>query len=117
MGKLKALGSHIPTLKPTVGFFRQEPKGEAATREAYSPWRKWYKTARWRSLRLKIFARDLFTCQRPGCGRVEGNTSLLVADHREPHRGNERMFWDEHNLWTLCKPCHDQWKQKVEQGR
>lgn len=79
------------------------------------PWRAWYRTARWRRLRLKVFARDLFTCQC-GCGRLEGNTSLLVCDHKEPHRGSEALFWNEANLQTLLKSCHDGAKQKQEQG-
>lgn len=78
------------------------------------PWRAWYKTARWRALRLKVFLRDLYTCQM--CGRLEGDTSKLVCDHIKPHRGDERVFWDEANLQTLCKACHDTVKQAEEQG-
>ncbi|UFX41809.1 HNH endonuclease [Bradyrhizobium sp. 41S5] len=67
-------------------------------------------------LRLRIFVRDLYTCQRKGCGRAEPNTSLLVCDHVIPHRGDERLFWDETNLQTLCKACHDRDKQREEQA-
>jgi 5-methylcytosine-specific restriction endonuclease McrA len=77
-------------------------------------WRKWYKTARWQRLRMSILRRDLFTCQWRGCGRVEADTSLLVADHRKPHRGDEALFWDADNLWCLCKRCHDSLKQRQE---
>ena len=80
------------------------------------PWRKWYKTARWQALRLRIFLRDRFTCQWQGCGRIEGDTSLLVCDHKQPHRGSEHLFWNEANLWTLCKSCHDKHKQAEEQS-
>jgi 5-methylcytosine-specific restriction protein A len=80
------------------------------------PWKAWYKTARWQQLRLAIFRRDLFTCQMPGCGRLEGNTSLLVCDHKTPHRGDATLFWDASNLQTICKPCHDSVKQKEEQS-
>lgn len=78
------------------------------------PWRRWYKTARWQRLRWKVLVRDRFTCQWRGCGRVEVDSSQLVADHREPHRGDEAMFWDEDNLWCLCKPCHDSAKARAE---
>lgn len=78
------------------------------------PWRKWYKTTRWRALRLRIFLRDLYTCRK--CGHPEGDTSLLVCDHIIPHRGDEHMFWDETNLQTLCKTCHDTVKQSEEQA-
>lgn len=116
MAKLKALGSHLAILKPAIGYLQDEPVSRDARRLIYSPWRKWYTTPRWRALRLRIFERDGYTCQRPECGRVEGNTSKLVADHREPHRGDEARFWDEDGIWTLCKPCHDGWKQRLEQG-
>ena len=72
-----------------------------------------YNTARWRKLRWSILVRDRFTCRM--CGKLEGDTSKLVADHKQPHRGNERLFWDENNLETLCKsPCHDKHKQEME---
>lgn len=79
------------------------------------PWRKWYKLKRWHDLRLRVFLRDRYTCQC-GCGMLEGNTSLLVADHKKPHRGDERLFWDETNIQTLLKSCHDSEKQRQEQS-
>jgi 5-methylcytosine-specific restriction protein A len=30
-----------------------------------------------------------------------------VVDHIVPHRGDQRLFWDEANWAALCKPCHD----------
>lgn len=80
------------------------------------PWRRWYSTARWERLRQAIFLRDRYTCQRSECQRLEGNTSLLVCDHIKPHRGDERLFWSESNLQTMCKPCHDRIKQQTEQA-
>jgi 5-methylcytosine-specific restriction endonuclease McrA len=82
-------------------------------RDRFNPWRAWYKTAEWQKLRWRILARDLFTCQMCGC--LGSDTSRLVADHRTPHRGDATLFWDEANLWTLCKtPCHDSVKQREE---
>lgn len=46
---------------------------------------------------------------------IEGNSGLLVCDHIQPHRGNWYLFWDETNLQTLCKRCHDKIKQSEEQ--
>lgn len=63
---------------------------------------------------MDVLLRDMFTCQWPGCGRVEPNTSKLVADHRRPHRGDPVLFWDARNLWTLCAPCHSSLKQREE---
>ena len=116
MGKLKAVSSRLTALKPALGMLAPIERTETQERTLFAPWRRWYGTARWRDLRLKIFKRDLFTCQWPGCGRITGNTSQLVADHRTPHRGDERLFWDEGNLQTLCKPCHDTRKQRAERA-
>jgi 5-methylcytosine-specific restriction protein A len=88
----------------------QAPKTEqqrSRQRDRMQAWRAWYKTARWAKLRQQVFLRDMFTCQYPGCARIEGNTSLLVAHHKRAHRGNEALFWDVTNLETICKPCHD----------
>ena len=60
------------------------------------------------------FIRDQFTCQRLGCGRVEGNTSLLAADHDKPYEGDPLIFWDEDGVKTRCKSCHGGPKQRAE---
>jgi 5-methylcytosine-specific restriction enzyme A len=66
--------------------------------------RKLHKTARWQQLRWSVLVRDQFTCQI--CRRLEGDTSRLVCDHVEPHRGDVDKFWSC-PFQTLCKPCHD----------
>ena len=37
-------------------------------------------------------------------GRIAPAT---VVDHIVPHRGDEKLFWDERNWQALCKACHD----------
>ena len=76
------------------------------------PWKRWYGTARWERLRRKVFLRDLYRCQAKGCGKTIASP---VCDHIKPHRGDEALFWDEGNLQTMCKPCHDSTKQQQEQ--
>lgn len=61
---------------------------------------------------MATLLRDAYTCQM--CGSTWTDTSMLVADHIQPHRGNECLFWDAANLWCLCKPCHDGAKQREE---
>jgi len=117
MGKLKAIGSGLVSLTPTLGSLAPVERSASADRQLFSPWRSWYKLPRWRALRLVVFARDLYTCQWRGCGRTTADTSQLVADHREPHRGDEALFWDIDNLQTLCKPCHDRHKQRAERAQ
>jgi len=116
MGRLKTPPSRLGSLPPALGYVDTQARSANANRSTFSPWRKWYATARWRALRMAVFVRDRFTCQWPGCGHIEANTSKLVADHRKPHRGDEALFWDEENLTTLCKPCHDKHKQRAERA-
>lgn len=113
--RLKAVRSTLATLPPTLGGLPVVERTVDQRRNELAPWRKLYKTARWSRLRLVIFERDLFTCQRPGCGFTSASTADLVCDHRKPHRGDLVLFWAVSNLWTLCKPCHDGWKQRLEQ--
>ena len=45
-----------------------------------------------------------------GCGRViipRHPTLHGVVDHIDPHRGDDQKFWDEENLQSLHKSCHD----------
>ena len=106
MARLTTLKPSLSSLPARIG---QAPNSaqERKSGQAPLPWRAWYKTARWSRLRVQVFVRDLFTCQEPGCGRVEGNTSRLRAHHKKAHRGNAILFWDEANIETVCKPCHD----------
>ncbi|MEO8531292.1 MAG: HNH endonuclease signature motif containing protein, partial [Deltaproteobacteria bacterium] len=71
----------------------------------------WYATIEWKRLRARCLKAAGYTCQWAGCGRMESDTSLLVADHVVPHRGNRALFYDATNLQCLCKDCHDGPKQ------
>ena len=111
MGKLK---QHKPRLSIIRPYRIQAPQGrkEYDQHRNQQEWRKWYKTARWRSVRWAVLVRDKFTCQM--CGLLEGNTSQLVADHKARHGGDPARFWDEAGIQCLCKPCHDGAKQKQD---
>ena len=39
-----------------------------------------------------------------------------VVDHIEPHKGDRRKFFDERNLQSFEKYCHDKFKQSAEKG-
>lgn len=77
-----------------------------------------YDSRRWRALKNRIIARDGGVCQM--CGRLTttGRSGAKAAevDHKVPHRGDERLFWDERNLWCLCSGCHGSVKQREERG-
>jgi len=34
-------------------------------------------------------------------------TPATVIDHIIPHRGDDKLFWDQKNWQPLCKGCHD----------
>jgi len=109
---LGSLRPRIGALPSRLGYAPGDEKARDQQRRSTQPWRAWYKTTRWQKLRQRVFLRDHYTCQL--CGKLEGNTSRLIGDHKEPHRGNEAAFFNEENVWTLCKPCHDSEKQKQE---
>lgn len=113
MGRLKQLPSRLPSLPPRLAQIAPATEADRSRmRDAQQAWRGWYKTARWQRLRWSVLERDQFTCRR--CGRIEGDTRLLVADHVQPHRGDEALFWEAGNLQCLCKACHDSAKQSEE---
>lgn len=111
MGKLTNLRPSLSTLRPTIGFGDRTPTDNRLTPAPY--WKQWYHTARWRRLRDAVLLRDMFTCQM--CGKMQHDTSKLVADHKIPHRGRPHLFWNEANIQTLCAdPCHNSKKQAEE---
>lgn len=112
MGRLKALKPRLAAAPQRLARATDE-RSLDHRRLTDSETRKLYKTARWKALRLRIFRRDNYTCQMRNCGKVEGDTSRLVCDHVEPHRGDVERFWNG-PFQTLCKSCHDGQKQKEE---
>lgn len=113
MARLTTVKHRLGSVRSRLKSLDADPRERDRARDDRH-WRRWYKTARWQRLRMSVLLRDQFTCQWPGCARMEVDTSQLVADHREPHRGDEELFWDEGNLQCLCKPCHDSAKQREE---
>jgi len=60
--------------------------------------------SRWRK------ARALFLKQHPLCAFCQAEGKVVpatVVDHIIPHRGDQRLFWDQTNWEPLCKECHD----------
>jgi 5-methylcytosine-specific restriction protein A len=116
MGRLTAIRPRLTSLDSRLATLpREQAEAERfRQRDKLVKWRAWYKSARWRKLRMEVLIRDLFTCQMPGCGRVEPDTSRLVADHKVQHHGDESLFWNPSNLQCLCKACHDGRKQREE---
>ena len=110
MGRLKALKPRLSAAPSRLNRATDE-RSLDRRRLADTETRRLHKTARWQALRWSVLLRDQFTCQI--CGRLEGDTSKLVCDHVEPHRGDVDKFWSG-PFQALCKPCHDGVKQKEE---
>lgn len=72
-------------------------------------YKAWYKTQRWRRLRAIQLARE------PLCAMCPRPTPATVCDHVEPHRGNAVKFWCG-PFQSLCAPCHNSDKQRIEKG-
>ena len=71
-------------------------------------YRKLYSTKRWRRMRHEQL------CEEPYCQMGDCHEFAKVVDHIEPHRGDLKLFFDEDNLQSLCRNCHDEHKQRIE---
>lgn len=69
--------------------------------------------ARWQRVRM------VWLQANPFCVDPYGLHGPLVpgsqVDHITPHRGDERLMWDEMNWQTLCASCHSK-KTATEDG-
>jgi len=109
VGRLKALKPALAAMKPRLGFAPGDERAADKSRNLMAPWRAWYNTERWRKLRMQVFVRDHFVCQRTGAvclGRYPAPNSP-VANHKVPHKGNPELFWDINNIETVAKEVHD----------
>lgn len=86
---------HLPK-KQTRGYW--QPPRVAHGGRRYKDGR--YKTRRWQKLRA------LHLAQSPICNICE-RAAASVLDHIEPVRINPAGFWNEDNLQTVCRRCHD----------
>lgn len=60
--------------------------------------------SRWRKARAAFLQRNPLCNECIKHGRL---TPATVVDHVIPHRGDQKLFWDEDNWQALCKSCHD----------
>jgi 5-methylcytosine-specific restriction protein A len=98
--KPKAPCKHTNCAKLTYDSYCQEhmPQNirENSSKRGYN-----YK---WRKLR-KLFLQKNPLCHK--CKQDGKYVEATVVDHIEPHRGDDKLMWDENNWQSLCKPCHD----------
>jgi len=77
-------------------------------------WQRLYGTAQWRRLRERQLSIEPL-CRF--CIEREDVVVATVADHIQPHKGNETLFFDPANLQSLCTSCHNSAKQRMELGQ
>src|SRR5262245_54223010 len=66
---------------------------------------------RWQRARLR-YLRTSPLCQM--CLERGFTTAAVLVDHRVPHGGDMRLFWDRTNWQSLCAFCHDAIKGQIE---
>ncbi|MGL9618308.1 HNH endonuclease [Bradyrhizobium sp. U531] len=66
--------------------------------------------SKWRRESKAFLALPQNRCCACGCGRVAD-----CVDHKVPHRGDMKLFWDRKNWQPLASsPCHASRKQRME---
>ena len=61
-------------------------------------------------MRIILFDGEKNRKQHPLCAFCQAEGKIVpatVVDHIIPHRGDQRLFWDQTNWESLCKECHD----------
>ena len=71
-----------------------------------------YNTARWQRLRKRQLQKEPLCRFHQARGEFVPAT---VCDHTEPHRGDLERFWAG-PFQSLCDPCHNSDKQRMERG-
>ncbi len=84
----------------------REPQ-QSAFKRGYT--KKWDKAAK--LFRLKYPLCGMRPDNQPPvmseCDQLERTTPSTEVDHVIPHRGDQALFWDEHNNWqAICRRCH-----------
>lgn len=90
---------------PTLGTSGWRTSGMTTAERGYG--------ARWQRARKRHLQAHPLCVMCQAQGRV---TAATVVDHKEPHRGDDRLFWDETNWQSLCAHHHSSTKQRQENG-
>ena len=118
MGRLKNLKPAVRSLAPRLGPAPGDVKAQDRERNERNKARVLYASPAWKALRLATFVRDGYVCQRSGvlCVGKYPAPNSPVANHRRPHRGDPRLFFDPDNVETVSKAVHDSDVQAEEQA-
>lgn len=81
-------------------------------RDEFEPWRRLYRTARWRRLAERMKREARYTCKR--CGVLAPGPYELDLDHVRPARADPAQFWSG-PFEVLCRSCHS--AKKADEAR
>lgn len=66
---------------------------------------KLYHSPAWQRARVHVLIRDHYLCQE--CKRQGVITRASTVHHKEHAKDNPERFFDEDNLESICKACHN----------
>lgn len=72
-------------------------------------------TRNWRDYEHQDGAADNFLRLHPLCSECSWYGLVVPAtlvDHKRPHKGDMRLFWDQENWQSLCRKCHTKKTQR-----
>lgn len=91
-----------PTHKP-LGSLTESERKRLSERFRGSRHARGY-TSKWDRERLRFLAKFPLCASHAEKQMVVAAT---VVDHKIPHRGDEKLFWDRKNWQSLCATCHN----------
>lgn len=98
-------GSRHPVLL-LVSVMRRQTAGNR-------PYQHLYGRKAWPRIRARQLIKEPLCRMCKAEGRI---VPAEIADHVVPHKGDWHTFFDAENLQSLCRPCHDSVKQRMEAG-
>ena len=117
--RLTTLPARLSAAPARIGRAADKTRTGSIKRDrSHAPWRGWYNTKRWHDLRIQVFERDGYICQRSGilCAGKHPAPDSPTANHRVRHNGDPVLFWDPSNVETITKQVHDTLIQQEEQA-
>lgn len=106
MARLAMLGQMIGSIKskiPTIQTDSWRSDKQSSTARGYGY--KWQQ------------AREGYLAKHPLCVYCQAQDIIrpaTIVDHKIPHRGDMKLFWDRDNWQGLCVPCHSSVKQRED---
>lgn len=96
----------VPQYKPCECKKERDKAISKEKNERYAEEKKFFNSARWKKLRLRIIERDGGYCQRCWFKFFLVVSSDLEVHHIKPRIKYPELRWEETNLVTLCKSCN-----------